>query len=182
MSIFGDLLGSVLPMVGAAQASSQKQKLSKKLLKQLKKKQTPLEIPQAFQQLLAQLNAQMDGIGNAKRTAIENDFGKSIATALSRLKQRGVASSNLTANLMAGNTKKKNEQLAALDESLLAQRMGLQSGIGLAGLQTSAAERGQQLGIQGGIYNQLAAPVLVPQGDPMGGLLKGLAGVATTFA
>lgn len=180
MSLFADLLGKVLPLVGAGTEFAQKADLRKKLLKQLGKKQPNLEIPQAYQNLLASLSGQVDKLGTAQHMQTNLDFQNQLARALSNLKQRGVASSNLTANLMAGSQQKQTLANASIDENLLAQKIGLQSGIGLQGLGTSAAERGQLRGIQGSMYAQLTNPIL--GASPFADLLKGLASLGTKAA
>lgn len=172
MGLFSSILHAV-PLLGAAGEFFEKQKLKKQLQAKLNEKPQPLQVPDAYKQLLTGLDAQYGQLGAAKHTQIANDFHNSLTQALANLQQRGLASSNLTANLTAGSQKKQTEVTNQLDEDLLASKLGMQQGINLAGLNESAGERGQLTGIQGQMYGSLTNPILAA--SPFTDVLKNLA-------
>lgn len=172
MGLFDSVLKAV-PLLGAAGEFVEKQKLKNKLYKKLNEKPQDLAIPDAYKQLMDNLNSQYGQLGAAKHVEIANNFHNSLTQALAQLQQRGLASSNLTANLTAGSQKKQTEATNQLDEDLLGSQLGMQQQLSLAGLNQSAAERGQLTGIQGSIYGQVAAPTLA--GQPFTDMLKNLA-------
>lgn len=172
MGLFDSILKG-LPLLGAAGEFVQKQKLQSRIYKKLNEKQQPLQIPDAYKQLIDGLNTQYGQVGAAKHTQIVNDFHNSLMQQLAQLKQRGLASSNLTANLSTGSQKKQTEASNQLDEDLLGSQLGMQQQLSLAGLNQSAAERGQLTGIQGSILGNVAAPTLTAA--PFTDALKNLA-------
>lgn len=172
MGLFDSILHAV-PLLGAAGEFFQKQKLQKQLQAKLNEKAQPLQVPDAYNQLMAGINNQYTQLGTAAKAQNTQDFQNSLTQALANLQQRGLASSNLTANLTAGNQKKLTEANNQLDENLLGSRLGADQSISLAGLNESAAERGQLTGIQGNMYTSLTNPILAS--SPFTDILKNLA-------
>lgn len=159
MGLFDSVLHAV-PLLGAAADYFQKQKLKDQLNAKLNQAPPPLQVPDAYNQLITSLNSQYDQLGAAKKAQNTTDFQNSLNQALANLQQRGVASSNLSANLAAGNQKKLTETNNQLDESLLSSKLGADQSLSLAGLNESAGERNQLTGIQGQMYGSLTAPLL----------------------
>lgn len=172
MGLFDSILHAV-PLLGAAGEFFQKQKLQKQLQAKLNEKAQPLQVPDAYKQLLTGLDAQYGQLGTAAKAQNTQDFHNSLTQALANLQQRGLASSNLTANLTAGNQKKLTETNNQLDANLLGSKLGAEQGINLAGLNESAGERGQLTGIQGQMYGSLTNPILASA--PFTDILKNLA-------
>lgn len=172
MGLFDSILHAV-PLLGAAGEFFQKQKLQKQLQNKLNQKAPPLVVPDAYKQLMDGLNTQYSQLGTAAKAQNTTDFQNSLTQALSNLQQRGLASSNLTANLTAGNQKKLTEANNQLDENLLSSKLGADQSISLSGLNESAGERGQLAGIQGQMYGSLTAPILAS--SPFTDILKNLA-------
>src|ERR1043165_8710895 len=106
MGLF-DSFSKILSIGGAAKEFADQKHLNKKIYKKLNQQAGPLEIPQAYQQLMAGLVAQADKLGGVAKNQINQDFQASLAKALANLRQRGLASGNLTANLTAGSQKKQ---------------------------------------------------------------------------
>lgn len=175
-----DSIGQLIPFVGAGIEQANRLKLSKKVLKELTKKAQPLEIPQAYQDLSSSLLGQADTLGNAAKAQNTQDSQSALAKALTNLRQRGVASSNLTANLSAGANKQLDLANNSVDENILQQKLGLQQGIGTQGLATSAGQINQLTGIQGGMYNNLIPSTI--GASPYTDMLKGLVSAGTKVA
>lgn len=177
---FLDSLGQLIPFVGAGIEAGNRARLSKRVNKELSKKAGPLEIPQAYQDLTANLLGQADTLGNAQKAQNAQDSQSALAKALTNLRQRGVASSNLTANLTAGNQKQLDLANSSVSENVLQQKLGLQQGIGLQGLGTSAGQIAQLKGIQGSMFNNLIPSTL--GASPYTDMLKGLVSAGTKAA
>lgn len=171
MGLFDSILHAV-PLLGAAGEFFEKQKLKKQLQSKLDEKAQPLQVPDAYKQLMANLESQYSQLGAAKHTEIATNFQNSLTQALANLQQRGLSSSNLTANLTAGSQKKQTEASNQLDEDLLGSKLGMEQNINLAGLNESAGERGQLTGIQGQMYGSLTNPILAS--SPFTDILKNL--------
>lgn len=171
MSGIGDFFGKALSIGGLVSAQAQQKANANLVKKKLKQKPGDLEIPAAFQQLMQGLLGQADQLGAYQHAQNAQDFKSQFARAMNNLRQRGVSSSNLTANLSAGSRKQQSLVDAQINENILGQKLGLQQQIGLQGLGTSAAERNQLTGIQGGILGNLT-PALMQ--NPMMDLAKAL--------
>jgi hypothetical protein len=89
-----------------------------------------------YDQLQSQLLGQMEGLGDSRREQINTSFANSLDDSLSRLSDRGFGNSSGLASITAGNERDKQSALTGLEDSLLGQRVGVQSQIGLAGLQS----------------------------------------------
>lgn len=176
MSIFGDILGSGLSAIGAINESKQRQNYTRLAKRKLFEKPQPLEIPAAYKDLLASLNDQSLQLGKSQSDQISQGFQQQLAHVLGQLNMRGLSSSNLTANLTAGNEKKKQDAISSLQENLLAQRLGMQQNIGQAGLSQRSAQNAQLAGIQGGMFGDLGKTYFQPGGG--NGFLTALTGLA----
>lgn len=185
MSAFGDIVGTAVGLLGVSKESEQRRRLSKIIKKELRQKPQPLEIPLPFKQLMTQLLGQADQLGASRLADINQAFNENLQRSIAGLRQRGLASSNLTANLLSGNERNKQRAINSLNEQLLGAKIGLQQGIGLQGLGTSSSERQQILSNRAGLINQLAGPVLVPSTNWFGsggagaGIASGISGIGS---
>lgn len=167
-----DTFKQVLPLLGAAQAAEQRRRIQKNILKSIRNKPPKFEIPLAFRQLMGEINDQYAQAGDAQSSEIGRQFQQNLAHVLGQLQMRGLSSSNLTANLSAGNEKTKQEAIANMRAGLLGQRVGAQQNIGLAGLGASAGDRNIYQQIRGNLLGNLANSTIYPQKDQTLGLLQ----------
>jgi hypothetical protein len=174
-----DAVTGGLQLVGIAQGAGTRKQILGKVLKGINGKLPPLQLPEAYKQLMGQINDQYLQAGQNQKNEITQGFQQSLAHALSQLQMRGLSSSNLTANLTAGNQKKQQEAIANAQTNLLGAQTGAQQQIGLTGLGQVGNERNARIGMQSNLLGQLAGPTVYPQGGSYAGLAQGLQGIGS---
>lgn len=90
--------------------------------------------PGDYAALLGNVDALISQTGQSQRNTINRNIDNGVNSSLARLQDRGLASSNLTANTVVGGERARNDNQTQLMDALLGQRAGAMQNIGLAGL------------------------------------------------
>lgn len=97
----------------------------------------------------ANLTAQLEGLGAQRRQDIGREFDEARGRGLQQLQERGLGTTTLTANAIAGNARERSDALNRFEEELRGQKIGLQAGLSGEALaaRTGQAQFGAGLGL-----------------------------------
>lgn len=105
-----------------------------------------------YQELSDSLLGQIQQQGGSQRDRINESFDTSLNSSLARLYDRGFGNSSLVETTQQGSDRQRQFALNDLSDSLLSQQIGVQSPIGLAGLNAQQNQQRFQQQLFGNLF------------------------------